>query len=165
MTTDSATIPVTGMTCAACSATVQRTLEKTPGVSSANVNLMTGSATVDFDRATTSPERLVEAIRATGYGAELPREGESAEDLLETQDHVREEEIADLRRKFAVSIAAALLTMLFSKHKTEMVDPTNALPLTVGSDVFAGAEVSDRDGHAAVALTTDARDDAFPAAS
>ena len=42
----SCTIPVQGMTCAACSARVQRSLERTPGVSAANVNLMTGSATV-----------------------------------------------------------------------------------------------------------------------
>jgi Cu+-exporting ATPase len=129
MTTDTANIPVTGMTCAACSATVQRTLEKTPGVSSANVNLITNSATVDFDPGTTSPERLVDAIRATGYGAELPRAGESAEELLETQDLVREEEIADLRRKFAVSIVAAVLTMLFSVPLAALVPGSMADPL------------------------------------
>jgi Cu+-exporting ATPase len=128
MSTDSATIPVTGMTCAACSARVQRTLERTPGVSSASVNLITGSATVDFDPLATSTGRLVDAIRATGYGAELPREGESPEELLETQDVVREEEIAGLRRKFAVSMVAALLTMLLSvplaAHQSgSMADP------------------------------------------
>jgi Cu+-exporting ATPase len=112
MATDSATIPVTGMTCAACSARVQRTLERTPGVSSASVNLVTGAATVGFDPRATSTERLVDAIRATGYGAEIPREGDSVEDLLQTQDIVRGEEIADLRRKFVVSIVAAVLSML-----------------------------------------------------
>jgi Cu+-exporting ATPase len=91
---------------------VQRTLERTPGVSSANVNLMTGAATVDFDPRATSTERLVDAIRATGYGAEVPRAGESVEDLLQTQDIVRGEEIADLRRKFALSIVVAVLSML-----------------------------------------------------
>jgi len=117
------------MTCAACSATVQRTLERAPGVSSANVNLITGSATVDFDPVTTSPERLVDAIRETGYGAELPREGESAEDLLETQDQVREEEITDLRGKFAVSIVAAVLTMLFSVPLAALMAGSMADPL------------------------------------
>ena len=91
--TDTATIPVSGMTCAACSARVQRTLEKTPGVSTATVNLITGSATVDFDPVTTSPERLVDAIRATGYGAELPREGESAADLLERRPPARQSQL------------------------------------------------------------------------
>ncbi len=117
------------MTCAACSARVQRTLEKTAGVSSASVNLITGSATVDFDPVATSPTRLVEAIRATGYGAEIPREGQSGEQLLETQDQVREEEIADLRRKVAVSLVAAVLTMLFSMHLTAMVSGSTADPL------------------------------------
>jgi Cu+-exporting ATPase len=117
------------MTCAACSARVQRTLERTPGVSSANVNLITGSATVDFDRVRTSPEQLVDAIRSTGYGAELPRQGESAEDLLGTQDQVREEEVADLRRKLTVSIAAAVLTMLFSMPLAALVPGSMADPL------------------------------------
>jgi Cu+-exporting ATPase len=107
------------MTCAACSARVQRTLEKTAGVRSASVNLITGSATVDFDPVTTSPGQLVDAIRATGYEAELPREGESAEELLETQDQVREKEIAGLRLKVAVSLGAAVLTMLLSMHRIE----------------------------------------------
>jgi len=129
MTTDSATIPVTGMSCAACSARVQRTLERTPGVSSASVNLITGSATVDFDSVATNPGRLVDAIRATGYGADLPQEGESAEQLLETQDHVREEEIADLRRKVAVSIGAAVLTMLLSMPLAALVPGSVADPL------------------------------------
>ena len=63
------------MTCAACSGRVQRTLERTEGVASANVNLMTGAATVAYDPSVTSPERLVDAIRGTGYGAELPQAG------------------------------------------------------------------------------------------
>ena len=108
---DTRTIPVSGMTCAACSARVQRTLERMPGVSGANVNLMTGSATVDFDPFAITPEQLVEAIKATGYGAELPRGDESIEELLVTQDETRAEEISGLRQKFVVSIAAAFLTM------------------------------------------------------
>ena len=98
-------------------------------MSSASVNLVTGSATVDFDSMATSPERLVAAIRATGYGAELPREGESGEQLLEMQDHVREEEIADLRRKVALSIVAAVLTMLFSMPLAALMPGSMADPL------------------------------------
>ncbi len=117
------------MTCAACSARVQRTLEKAAGVSSASVNLITGSATVDFDPVTTSPRHLVEAIRATGYGAELPRGGQSGEELLQTQDQVRGEEIADLRRKVAVSFTAAVLTMLLSMLLATTVPGSMADPL------------------------------------
>ena len=94
--TESCTIPVSGMTCAACSGRVQRTLERTEGVASANVNLMTGAATVAYDPAATSPARLVDAIRSTGYGAELPLPEESGEALLDAQDRARAEEVRDL---------------------------------------------------------------------
>ena len=108
------TIPVQGMTCAACSARVQRTLERTPGVSAANVNLMTGSATVSYDPAGTTPERLVEAIRDTGYGAELPDGGASIEEMTGAEDAARDRERRELRSKFAVSLAAALLSIPLS---------------------------------------------------
>jgi Cu+-exporting ATPase len=120
-TFDTCTIPVSGMTCAGCSSKVQRTLETTPGVGSANVNLITGSATVEYDPITTNPERLVEAIRETGYGAELPARADSTLDLLDAQDRARAEEITDLRRKVAVSLLAGVLTMLFSMPLVELV--------------------------------------------
>ena len=114
MSSGTTTVPVSGMTCAACSARVQRALERVPGVSAANVNLMTGSATIDFDADTVAPEQLVEAIRATGYGAEIPRADESAEEVLQDRDEAHAEELRVLRRKVAVSLAAAALTMVFS---------------------------------------------------
>lgn len=117
------------MTCAACSARVQRTLEKTPGVSAASVNLITGSATVDFDPTSTSPEHLVKAIRATGYGAELPRPDQSAEDLLQTQDQLRAEEITGLKHKLVLSLVVAVLTMLFSMPLAAMFPASMADPL------------------------------------
>jgi Cu+-exporting ATPase len=126
---DTATIPVSGMTCAACSSRVQRTLEKTPGVSSAHVNLLTSSATVDFDPAATTTELLVNAIRSTGYGAELPLAGESPEELLETQDVLRAEEITGLRRKVVVSMVAAVLTMILSMPLAAMSSGSMGDPL------------------------------------
>src|SRR4029078_8368361 len=66
------TIPVGGMTCAACQAHVQRALRKTPGVREANVNLMTREASVAYDPERVDAEHLVSAIRDSGYEAELP---------------------------------------------------------------------------------------------
>ncbi len=108
------TIPVRGMTCAACSARIQRVLERTPGVSAANVNLMTGSATVSYDPSSVTPDLLVEAIRDTGYGAELPAPSATAEAFADAQDAAREAEIRDLKRKLIVSLAAAVLVMVLS---------------------------------------------------
>jgi Cu+-exporting ATPase len=99
------------MTCAACSSRVQRTLERAEGVSSANVNLMTGGATVEYDPGVTSPERLVETIRGTGYGAELPPAEESTESLLDAQDAARAAELRELRGRLALSgITTVLVT-------------------------------------------------------
>ena len=79
-------IPVSGMTCAACQARVQRTLARQPGVRDAAVNLMTRTATVTFDPGASSPESLVTAIRSTGYGAELPVPDRTALDEQEAKD-------------------------------------------------------------------------------
>ena len=71
--TETLHINVGGMTCAACQSHVQRALEETPGVEKAAVNLMTGEATVVFDPHTVAqPAALLDAIRETGYEAELP---------------------------------------------------------------------------------------------
>src|SRR5919107_232363 len=92
-------IPVSGMTCAACQGRVQRTLSKTPGVVDASVNLMMGNATVSFDPAAVSPDALVERIRATGYGAELPPAEQSAFDEQTARDDAQAAEFEELRRK------------------------------------------------------------------
>ncbi|MBA3658373.1 MAG: copper-translocating P-type ATPase [Gemmatimonadales bacterium] len=128
-TSSECTIPVTGMTCAACSGRVQRTLEQTPGVRAANVNLMTGSATIEYDPGSTSPGALVETIRATGYGAELPPAEVDGESLLESQDRARAEETHDLKRKFGVSIVAAVLAMIVSMPLAEAVPSAVPDPL------------------------------------
>jgi len=108
------TIPVTGMTCAACQGRVQRTLAKMPGVAEAAVNLMTGDATVAFDPEATSPEALVERIRATGYGAELPRAERTAAERQLAQDDARAEEFVELRRKAMASFVAGVVAMVLS---------------------------------------------------
>src|SRR3954471_797266 len=95
-------IPVSGMTCAACEARVQRALTRAPGVEDASVNLMMQNATVRFDPAAASPSSLVEAIRATGYGAELPRDT-SAFDEQEALDRRQTEEFVELKHKAIAS--------------------------------------------------------------
>jgi Cu+-exporting ATPase len=140
--TESCDITVSGMTCAACSSRIQRTLEKTPGVQQAAVNLMTGTASVAFDPAAASPSMLVEIIRETGYGAELPSVDASVEELFEAQDAERAAEIADLRTKFIVSIAAAVIAMPLSMSHLAGTSPNLVrwvlLALTVPVVFWAG---------------------------
>ena len=110
----SVSFPVTGMTCAACQARVQRALAAQPGVVSANVNLMTNTASVSYDPAALSPAALVDAVRATGYDATLP----AAESLLPGPDAVaddaEEREARALATKAGVTVGAGLLAMALS---------------------------------------------------
>ncbi|MGI8548186.1 MAG: heavy metal translocating P-type ATPase [Gemmatimonadaceae bacterium] len=122
-------IPVTGMTCAACQAHVQRALQKEPGVADASVNLMMNSASVTYDPAVTTPTRLVEAIQRTGYGAELASPEESAFEEQEARDHAQQEEFRELRLKAIVSGIAALVAMIFSMPIME----ANGRALVAGS--------------------------------
>ncbi len=66
-------IPVTGMSCAACATRVQKTLRKTPGVTDAAVNFGSEKARVEFDPSVATPLALAEAVRGAGYGVATSR--------------------------------------------------------------------------------------------
>ncbi len=61
-------LPITGMTCANCARTVERTLSKTPGVESVNVNFATERAQVSFDPAELKIPDMIERVDKAGYG-------------------------------------------------------------------------------------------------
>jgi Cu+-exporting ATPase len=108
------TFPVTGMTCAACQSFLQRQLACQAGVQDATVNLMMHNATVTFDPGATSTSALVDAIRSTGYGAELPLEHQSALEEQEEHDTAQLREYRQLRLKAVVSLIAGGVAMLLS---------------------------------------------------
>ncbi|NLY53782.1 MAG: copper-translocating P-type ATPase [Firmicutes bacterium] len=104
---------VGGMTCAACSARVERVLQRAPGVQQASVNLAAERATVHYDPATTNVADLQEVIAKAGYSAEtLQREDGQERDR---EQAAREEEIRRQRNLFifaAVFSAPLLLVMV-----------------------------------------------------
>jgi Cu+-exporting ATPase len=112
--TESIRIPVSGMTCAACSARVQRTLQKQPGVADANVNLMMKTATVRFNPSAVRPEQLVEAIRETGYGAQLASPDQTAFEEQEARDRATAAEFRTLRKKAIASGIVGIIAMIIS---------------------------------------------------
>ena len=71
MPTESLTLDITGMTCASCSARVEKALNKVPGVLEASVNLATEQATIKGVQGTTLAT-LIAAVERAGYGAQLP---------------------------------------------------------------------------------------------
>jgi Cu+-exporting ATPase len=121
-------IPVTGMTCAACQASVQRALTKQPGVTDAAVNLLTRIAAVTFDPGIATPEGLVRAIRATGYGADLPAPEAAGVASDPMGEHAHEHEFRGLRAKAIVSSIAGIVAMalsmpLMAAHGSLVADP------------------------------------------
>ena len=64
------TIPITGMTCASCAQTIEKSLKETPGVKEANVNFATEKATVTYDTNITNEHDIITKINSTGYQAQ-----------------------------------------------------------------------------------------------
>ena len=60
------------MTCSACSAHVEKAVNKLEGVRRAEVSLMTNSMNVEYDEAALAPESIIQAVVQAGYGASLP---------------------------------------------------------------------------------------------
>ena len=59
---------VTGMTCAACSAHVERAVSQLPGVQSAAVNLMLGRLNASYDESKVTSDQIIDAVIRAGYG-------------------------------------------------------------------------------------------------
>jgi Cu+-exporting ATPase len=94
------TIPITGMSCANCAMTIERTLKKkVPGIKGASVNFANERAFVEYLPSVTDIDKIVAAIEKAGYGAILPRE-----ELEDAELAAREAEIRNQTKKFLVGV-------------------------------------------------------------
>ena len=131
------TLPVEGMTCAACQANVQRALTAAPGVSKAAVNLMMHEATVHYDPAATSPEQLVAAINDTGYVSHLPAADAAPATADDDRERAHADEYAKLRLKSFVSLLLGAIAMVIAMplmggpHGSHSSDPLIAWTMRV----------------------------------
>ena len=107
-------LTVTGMTCAACQANVQRALSRQAGVTQASVNLITGQARVTFHPGAVQPSQLVSAVEAIGYGAAPVGVEASAVAAQASRDRAQIDEFRDLRAKAIVSGVCAAAAMALS---------------------------------------------------
>jgi Cu+-exporting ATPase len=143
-------IHVGGMTCAACQAHVQRALDQTPGVEKAAVSLMTNEATVVFDPEIVAPPKLAEAIRDSGYEAQLPEPGSDPLAEQEAREQAQVKEARELASKAVVSLILGAIAMGLSMRFMDDGAGSNfanwilfAIALFVivwaGRQIFAGA--------------------------
>lgn len=110
--TGKATLNITGMSCAACSARIEKKLSRIEGVQNAGVNLTTEKATVEYDPAKIRVADLVGAVESLGYGAEEERELSK-----DREREAREKEINSLKYSLIASVILSsplLLAMIFS---------------------------------------------------
>ena len=107
--TDSVSLPITGMSCAACAITIQRALARLPGVEASGVNFATNRATVKFNPSTLGVPAIVEAIRDVGYDVISVAPGADPDAALEdAESAAREAEYRDLRRRFVLGVIASI---------------------------------------------------------
>ena len=107
---------VTGMSCAACQARVEKAVNGVPGVRACSVSLLTNSMGVE---GTAAPEAVMKAVRDAGYDAapmdrEGPREESSAMDFSREEEALRDHETPVLKRRLLSSVGFLLVLMYFS---------------------------------------------------
>ena len=100
---------VSGMTCTACSAHVEKAVCRVPGVQKVNVSLMTNSMQVDYDQTQTSPDAIIAAVESGGYGASLPAPaGSAGKAAARRGPDPMEEELTGMKRRFSLSMVFLL---------------------------------------------------------
>ncbi len=98
---------VTGMSCAACSARVEKAVSNVPGVTSCSVSLLTNSMGVE---GTAEPKTIIKAIKDAGYGAKL----KGAEKSADSDDALADRETPLLKKRLIASVIILVILMYFS---------------------------------------------------
>lgn len=102
---------VTGMSCAACSARVEKAVSKVPGVTACSVSLLTNSMGVE---GTAFPQEIIQAVERAGYGASQKSGGAKAPTTAEAEEALVDHETPILRRRLIASLIFLVMLMYFS---------------------------------------------------
>ncbi len=112
VTAETATYPVTGMSCAACSARVEKTVQNLIGVTRAAVNLASESLTVTYLPGLITPEEIARVVQKAGYRLVLPVEGAASAEPGAAAEAARRKQLELIRLKFIVALAVGVILML-----------------------------------------------------
>ena len=105
---------VTGMSCAACSARVEKAVSKVPGITSCSVSLLTNSMGVE---GTATEQEIIKAVKDAGYGASKKGEGAAKAQpaqALAGEDMLKDRETPVLKRRLIASVGFLIVLMYFS---------------------------------------------------
>lgn len=102
---------VTGMSCAACSARVEKAVSKVPGVTACSVSLLTNSMGVE---GTASPQEIIQAVEHAGYGASQKGGEAKPPTTAEAEEALVDHETPILRRRLIASLIFLVILMYFS---------------------------------------------------
>ena len=102
---------VTGMSCAACSARVEKAVTKVPGVTSCSVSLLTNSMGVE---GTAAPAEIIAAVEEAGYGASEKGTAAGKSSSADREDALKDRETPLLKRRLIWSVGFLLILMYFS---------------------------------------------------
>ena len=104
---------VTGMSCAACSARVEKAVSQVPGVTSCSVSLLTNSMGVEGDALA---EAVIKAVTDAGYGASLKESGAEKKkiDYSAQEEMLKDKETPVLKKRLLASLGFLLVLMYFS---------------------------------------------------
>lgn len=100
---------VTGMSCAACSARVEKAVSKVEGVRSVSVSLLTNSMSVEGE---VSPSEIIQAVEAAGYGAK--EKSKTNTGVQNAEEALEDKETPALRKRLVVSLVLTGILMYFS---------------------------------------------------
>lgn len=128
---------ITGMTCSACSARVEKAVAKVDGTKDVSVNLLTNSMQLEYDEAKTSVPAIIKAVVDAGYGASV--KGKQAAAKAAPQEDPVKKSIAEMKHRLVWSIAFLLPTMYISMHG--LFEKLFGLPVPqIVSEVFDGPQ-------------------------
>ena len=130
---------VTGMTCSACSARVQRAVEKVAGTQEVAVNLLTNSMQLEYDETVTNPEAIIAAVEKAGYGASVKGQHKKASERADTSEKVADKQAREILRRLILSFAFLIPVMYIAMHG--MLENMLGIPVPeVIKELFDGPE-------------------------
>lgn len=102
---------VTGMTCSACSAHVEKSVKKLDGIKSVNVNLLQNSMSVEYDEGILSDDNIIKVVSDSGYGANVKGDNKGLEKI---NTNTAEEELKSMKFRLIVSFVFLIPLMYIS---------------------------------------------------